>query len=261
MIDRVSSKSICVIALHGNGGGGYRFHLAKPHFMEKIEFVAPTLPGFGDLSLPSDFSSLEDYADHLQELLKDKSEPIVLVGHGIGGSIALEYCRKYSSRIEGLVLHTPVGAKLKSRLFPRLMRIFGVTEVAKMLIAFPALQGLWKRLFFKANPPATYCAKFFSDYGRCQAFSLMFELIDAAWFDSLPQFPKLKATILWGAGEKLLGEEQIDEFLTKLPLADVNIVDGWGHFPMVDCPEEYASYLSKAVERLVEMPHESESKQ
>lgn len=44
--------SFSLIALHGNGGGGFRFERIKPFIPSEVNFVAPTLPGFADATQP-----------------------------------------------------------------------------------------------------------------------------------------------------------------------------------------------------------------
>ena len=66
-----TEKQISIIALHGNGGGGFRFDLAKPLFPENINFKTPTLPGFNSIgTLPSNYS-MKNYAEWIENYLKD----------------------------------------------------------------------------------------------------------------------------------------------------------------------------------------------
>ena len=40
------STSFSITAIHGNGGGGFRFDMSKSLFPKNINFYNPTLPGF-----------------------------------------------------------------------------------------------------------------------------------------------------------------------------------------------------------------------
>lgn len=239
------------MALHGNGGGGHRFELCRRFFEPGIDFRAPTLPGFADVALPHSLRSLYDFSAYLHDYLLTLERPVVLLGHGIGGSLALEFCRFHEGAIDGIILHTPVGARLRKRLFARVMSLPGVSGAARDVIANPVLRSLWSRLFFDTAPPAAFADRFFLEYGQCQAFSLMFELITPRWFESLPVFPELPACILWGSCERLLSPEQIAPFKRLLPRSQVEIVDGWNHFPMVDHPQEYTRVVSRIAAALV----------
>jgi pimeloyl-ACP methyl ester carboxylesterase len=71
--------------------------------------IAPDLRGFGQSTLgsadPRTGVSMERYADDLAELLDivGITEPIVLAGFSMGGYVAWQFVRKYSSRLRGLI--------------------------------------------------------------------------------------------------------------------------------------------------------------
>jgi 3-oxoadipate enol-lactonase len=73
--------------------------------------IAPDLRGFGQSKLgpvdPTHGITMERYADDLAEFLGELAlgdQPIVFVGLSMGGYIAWQFARKYSSRLRGLVL-------------------------------------------------------------------------------------------------------------------------------------------------------------
>ena len=49
-----------IVATHGNGGGGFRFDLAKPLFPSNINFLNPTLPGFNSNKTKTNIFSKEN---------------------------------------------------------------------------------------------------------------------------------------------------------------------------------------------------------
>ncbi|MCC7424069.1 MAG: alpha/beta fold hydrolase [Planctomycetaceae bacterium] len=67
--------------------------------------IAPDLRGFGASSV-TETATMESFADDLVRMLDEMkiSEPIVLCGLSMGGYIAFEFVRKYSSRLRGLIL-------------------------------------------------------------------------------------------------------------------------------------------------------------
>ena len=56
-------QKISIIAIHGNGGGGFRFDIAKPLFPSNINFLNPTLPGFNTNNTKTKILSMREYAD------------------------------------------------------------------------------------------------------------------------------------------------------------------------------------------------------
>lgn len=234
-----------VLALHGNGGGGFRFSLLRPDF----RLSTPTLPGFeGGEAL----SSLEEYVHHIHTLLFDLPRPRVMLGTGIGGSLILEYLQHYSNTVDAVILHAPVGAHLEKRRFPRLLRLPGMARLVQALLASKLLRPLWRRLFFQRpeRVPLGFLNQFFSNYGRCRAFALMFDWLTPQWWAQL-QPQNVPAALLWGEEERMLKPEHTREFVKKLPQALVRIVPGWDHFPMIEQAEEFCAEMNLLLQDLL----------
>lgn len=124
-----------LIALHGNGGGAFRFERVKLYLPAEIRFRAITLPGFAGVPADPTLSSLRDYANYLQSILAAEPRPLILLGHGIGGSLALEFAQHFAAQIDGLILHAPVGTRLETRILPRLMALPGARAVGQWLFS------------------------------------------------------------------------------------------------------------------------------
>lgn len=238
-----------VVAVHGNGGGESRYLLVHEHVPEDVRLRAVTLPGFSTSPKDERLVTLADYADRLAEMFDDLDRPVVL-GHGIGGSIALDLASRRPELFGGLILHAPVGASLDTRLFPRLMHTTLARRLVKRAISSRIPRPLWKRLFFPSGAPASALDLFFDEYRHCAAFGDMFDLIDRTWFDGIAPVETVPAVLLWGADDRVLKSEQVEEMHRKVPGAEVVVRPGWDHFPMLEQPEEYASDIAALANRL-----------
>ncbi|MBY0374429.1 MAG: alpha/beta hydrolase [Bryobacteraceae bacterium] len=241
---------LSLIALHGNGGGGFRFSRLIPHLPGDILFHAPTLPGFAGRPRDPSFTTLAHYARHLLTELDPLPRPRVLLGHGIGGSLALEFLQHHAPALDAVILHAPVGAHLDRRLFPKLMSLPGARRLGQSLFASPLTRPLFRRLLFSRPVPADFLDRFFDEYDQCTAFGQMFDLITARWFASLAPV-SLPAFLVWGERERVLSADQLPAFLRLLPLAESRLVSDWDHFPMIEQPEEYAREISSLARHLV----------
>lgn len=245
------APEVTVVALHGNGGGAFRFARAEPFVPDEVSFRPITLPGFADVPRDPALKNLADYADLLRDTLSDEPRPVVLLGHGIGGSIALEFVQRHANAIDALILHAPVGARLDSRRFPKLMKPRPVRELAKLIISSKPTRPLIKRLLFDGPVPDWYADRFFEEYRRCTVFSQMFDLITADWFDDLEP-ARIPSVLLWGENERVLNVDHIRDYEALLPDAERRIVPDWDHFPMIEHPKEYAREISALARKLVE---------
>jgi pimeloyl-ACP methyl ester carboxylesterase len=247
-----SPFALTILALHGNGGGGFRFARVLPHIPPDVRFEAITLPGFASVPADPALRTLTDYAAYVRGLLVALPRPRLLLGTGIGGSIILEYVQHDADTVDGVILHAPVGTRLESRRFPWLMNLPGMRRLGQTLFATPLARPLWRRLLFMdaANIPADYLNHFFDEYGHCAVFGQMFDLITPAWYASL-QPRALPAALLWGERERVLKADHAGDYLKLLPNAQVRIVPGWDHFPMIEQPDEYAREVVALARELV----------
>ncbi len=239
---------ITLVAVHGNGGGGFRFARVQPHVPDGIRFEAVTLPGFGGRPGDPALRTLPDYAEALWSEIEHLPRPLVVLGHGIGGSIALDMVQRHE--IDALVLHAPVGTRLETRWFPRLMKPEAVRSLIKWGISSRITRPLVGRRFFSRSVPVDYRNEFLDEYGRADSFSQMFDIITPEWWNALEPVD-MPALMLWGTDDAVLGADQVADYRAVLPRSWVDVVPGWGHFPMVEGPANYATVIADWAERLV----------
>lgn len=247
---------ITIIAVHGNGGGSTRFSRVAEYLPEHVHFEAIDLPGFNGNPTDPSLDSVAGYADRLAELIDEHAEkttgaqrPIVL-GHGIGGSIALDLASRRPESMAGLVLHAPVGADLDTRWFPKLMSTKPVREVIRRLISVRAVRPIWRTLFFPIGAPKADTDQFFEGYRTCASFGQMFDIIDFDWFEALEPVTDLPTILLWGEHDRVLKSGQTAGIAAKAPNARHVIEAGWDHFPMLEQPAEYARVITALADEL-----------
>ena len=249
------SKDFSITAIHGNGGGGFRFDLARPLFPNNINFYNPSLPGFDCNKSQDKKLTIKEYADWLADYLVDIPRPNILMGHGLGGVFVLEFLQKYAYLVDGVILHSIVGANLNKRLFPKLMKLPKVAFLIKNLIASPAFRLIISRKFFQNKIDTNYEKLFFEAFGKCDVFENMFQIINYSWFKSLLKI-HLPTIFLWGEKDWILKPNEISELQSLFPYSSKLIITDWDHFPMIDKPESYAFEITKIATDLATKAHD-----
>lgn len=84
------------VLIHGAYHGGWCWDKVVP-LLEAAghKVVAPDLPGHGKDKTPISEITLDAYANRACEVIQQQSEPVILVGHSMGGRVitqAAEYC-------------------------------------------------------------------------------------------------------------------------------------------------------------------------
>ena len=239
--------TVHVVAVHGNGGGSARFDRLPRPLADDVTLHAPTLPGFGGRPL-GDVDGVAGLAAALAEELPATDDPVVLLGHGIGGSVALQLLADDPTAADALVLHAPVGTRLDTRWFPRLLRPSWVRRAVQVGISSPVLRPLWRRTIVR-DVPRPWADDFLAAYRDAEAFGAMFDWLTADWFDALPA-RDLPAVLLWGEDDRVLGADQRADYHRLLPRATERTVPGWGHFPMLTDPRDYAAVVAEVARDL-----------
>ena len=95
----------CVVLLHGYLESMYVWddftHLLTP----KVRVITVDIPGHGISMVQGEVHTMEYIADVLNDMLDALSiAKVTMVGHSMGGYVALAFCAKYASRLDGLVL-------------------------------------------------------------------------------------------------------------------------------------------------------------
>ena len=231
-----------MVAIHGNGGGGFRWERLPDPLSQGVRLNGPSLPGFAGRPLPPGPVNMDTFTDAVIADLEALDGKRVLLGHGIGGAIVLDTAAKRPDLVDGIILHAPVAANLETRLFPKVMQSMAIRKAAKATISSFPVRKIASR-FIMAKVPQEYVERFFREYRRAEAFEAMFDLLTADWFDGLPQI-ETPAVLLWGELDRIVQVVQAEAVEKKFTTVSRHIEDHWGHYPMIEQPAEYAEVVS-----------------
>lgn len=93
------------VLVHGAWHGAWSWHNIIP-LLEKQghTIVAPDLPGHGlNHSIPPSAVTLRAYTDYLSGIIKEQDEPVILVGHSMGGIVISQTAEECSDMVQKLV--------------------------------------------------------------------------------------------------------------------------------------------------------------
>jgi len=117
-----------ILLLHGFGGAAWNFTELAP-FLAGRRLIVPDLPGHG-ASEPLPAPSLASFADVVAELV---DEPVGVLGHSLGGVVALRLAERRPDRVRALVLAAPAGISSSSRLATVTLGLIGVVRPARLV--------------------------------------------------------------------------------------------------------------------------------
>lgn len=194
------------------------------------------LPGFGRSDVPKKPFTVSDYSQIIKKFIEEKKikKPIVL-GHSLGGRIAIKLASENPNLIDKLILEDAAGIKPKQDPFKPLFYV-----AAKAFRYFiPNIFNLKEKirhLFYK---------KIESDY--LNAGALMGTLTNILDEDLTPDLKKIESEALLIWGEKDPNKEASlangKKMYRLIENSRIEVFEGVGHFPHLEKPVLFASYV------------------
>jgi pimeloyl-ACP methyl ester carboxylesterase len=116
-----------LLLVHGFGGAAWNFSELAP-LLEGRRLIVPDLPGHGGSS-PLPAPTLTGFADVLADLLE---EPVDVLGHSLGGVVALRLAERHPSLVRRLVLAAAAGISSSTRLAEVTIALTGIVQPGRI---------------------------------------------------------------------------------------------------------------------------------
>jgi len=116
-----------LLLVHGFGGAAWNFSELAP-LLKGRRLVIPDLPGHG-ASSPLPAPTLAGFADVLAEIL---DEPMDVLGHSLGGVVALRLAERHPSLVRSLVLAAAAGISSSTRFAELTIALTGIIQPGRI---------------------------------------------------------------------------------------------------------------------------------
>ena len=98
------NDSTALVMIHGLAGDSRLFHNQIKYFSPMFRIIAPDLPGHGN-SKNYLINTIDDYDNALNAILeKERIKNSIILGHSMGGAVAINYYIKHKSKVKALIL-------------------------------------------------------------------------------------------------------------------------------------------------------------
>ena len=236
-----------IVLIHGAGGD----HLYWPPQVRRLQderIFAVDLPGHGK-SDGVGYHSIDDYTREIIEFVKAlKLSKVILVGHSMGGAVALQAAIKYPKRVLGLGL---IGSTARLAVSPNLLHSASNPETAAEAIrtvielSFAPETGARLKDVAGQRMAQTRSSVLYGDFLACDAFEV-----------SATQLAKISvpALIVFGAADQMTPAIGAEALRTQIKGARLEVVPGAGHMVMLEQPERVAELLHEFVNSIPYQP-------
>lgn len=258
---RMAGSGPVLLFIHGIGDSSATWLQLLPGLAERFTVIAPDLLGHGSSDKPSADYSVAGYACGMRDLLTVLDiDRVTVIGHSLGGGVALQFAYQFPDRCERLVL---VGSGGVGRYVHPLLRLAGVpgAGLAISLATVPSARFAIRLLAPLIRGVGGLGLGSDIDYALERYFSLADETNRRVFLRTLRSVVDwrgqtismldrsylllgIPTLLVWGDRDRVVSLDDADLAHAAMPRSRLEIFKGVGHFPHQAEPERFSELLA-----------------
>jgi pimeloyl-ACP methyl ester carboxylesterase len=248
-----------VVLIHGVAGRAAQWDKTMIQLADHHTVIAPDLLGHGESAKPRGDYSLGAFASGVRDLLIGLDiERATVVGHSLGGGIAMQFAYQFPERCERLVLVSSGGLGqdvhpiLRAATLPGSEIVLPLLAHEKLLDVASIVPRLLGRLGFRTGPDIQEMAHGYGSLSNAEARSAFIHTVRAVIdptgqrinaSDRLYLASKMPTLIVWGCRDRIIPVEHAEPAHRGMPGSVLELFEDAGHFPQLDDPIRFARTL------------------
>ncbi len=254
---RMAGSGPALILLHGVTCSSATWDEIIPALAKHFTVIAPDLLGHGDSAKPTTEYSSGEYACYVRDLLLELGHTrVTLVGHSLGGGVAMQFSYQFPEMTERLVLVSSGGL---GRELHAILRMAALPGAEALLGLGSRLHGLVDggarllgRLGLRAGTDLREVWRGFGTLAdadtRRAFFNTMRTKVDvggqrASAVDRLYLAAQMPTLIVWGDSDRIIPVSHAEAAHAGIEGSRLDVFPGAGHFPYLDDPERFVVVL------------------
>ncbi|WP_276498528.1 alpha/beta fold hydrolase [Pontibacter litorisediminis] len=251
-----------IILIHGLGSYLPAWNKNIPELSQHYRTIALDLPGYGKSSKEKAQVGMKAYADAVLALMdKLKIKQAVLVGHSMGGQVAITAALQAPERVQKLILAAPAGLETfteqQKQLFKATVTPESIAKTTPEQIAANVKVNFYQmpadaQFMIDERVEMTKAAQF-PDYSKAVAQGVA-AMVDEPVHDRLPQL-QTPTLILFGENDSLIPNRYLNPSLTtqavaeigkeRIPNSQLVMLPQAGHMLQFEQPEAFNKAVSE----------------
>ncbi|MCW2758353.1 MAG: hsaD 3 [Nocardioidaceae bacterium] len=243
-----------LLLLHGLGCDHTTWYPIIDRLAESFTVIAPDLLGHGASAKPRADYSIGGYANGMRDLLTVLGiETVTVVGHSLGGGVAMQFAYQFPERTERMILLAPggIGPEVSPAVraitlpfFRQLMSVAtlpgirhvgtaGLRALAGTGVAAARDLGEVAKIYESFKDPATRAAIAHVVRACVDWKGQIITMADRAYLTAA-----MPMCVIWGTEDMVIPFSHAGIARQIAPGAEVELVQKAGHFPHRDHPEQ-----------------------
>ncbi|MGI8665416.1 MAG: alpha/beta fold hydrolase [Jatrophihabitans sp.] len=252
-----------VLFVHGLLGSNQNWSHLMGELAADRRLIAPDLFGHGASAKPMGDYSLGAHAATLRDLLDRLGiDTVTLVGHSLGGGVAMQFGYLFPERVERLVLVSSGGLGREVSLLLRSATLPGAELVLPVIASrwvrarAATLAGYLGRIGLRPSSDLAEAWRGFVSLGEADSrrafLATTRAVIDPGGQtvtarDHLPPAVPVPVLLVWGARDRIIPSWHAAAAQQGFPGSRIEIFEGAGHFPHLEQPERFSQLLREFI--------------
>jgi pimeloyl-ACP methyl ester carboxylesterase len=253
-----------LLLIHGITGSARQWDDVVPLLSDRYTIIAPDLLGHGESAKPKGDYSLGAYAAGVRDLLVALGHRrATVVGHSLGGGIAMQFAYEYPPFADRLVLVSSgglgreVSALLRAATLPGAEIVLPLIASERILNVGAAVGAVLSKVGLRAGTDLAEMARGYASLGDAdtrQAFlHTLRSVIEptgqrVSATDRLYLTQILPSMIVWGERDPLIPSAHGRSAHEAMPGSRLELFEESGHFPQLHEPVRFAHALVDFIE-------------
>lgn len=248
-----------IVLIHGVTSSSAGWHAVAPALAEHHTVLAPDLLGHGESAKPRGDYSMGALASGVRDLmLALRIGPATIVGHSLGGGVAMQFAYQFPDRCERLGLMSSGGLGRDVHVFLRAATLPGSELVLPLLVAAGALSAgraigrVLDRVGVQLGTDTIEIARGHASLGDPETRAAFVQTLRASVdptgqrvsaTDRLYLASRFSPLIVWGARDGIIPLAHGRAAHKLVAGSKLVIFERAGHFPQLDEPERLVATL------------------
>jgi pimeloyl-ACP methyl ester carboxylesterase len=263
---RVAGSGPAILLLHGVGDNSATWETVHAQLAQRFTVIAPDLLGHGESDKPRADYSLAAFANGMRDLLTVLGiDRVTIVGHSLGGGIAMQFAYQYPHLVERIVLVSSGGITKDVSLALRLAALPMGSEALAVLRApgaLPALRlvgrvvgkTLGSNKFGRDVPDALRFVEGLQKPGALSAFSrTLRSVVDergqfVTMLDRSYLMQSIPLQLIWGEDDLVIPVSHAEIAHQAIPGSRLEIFENSGHMPFRDHPARFVEVVERFID-------------
>ncbi|MFF8846601.1 alpha/beta fold hydrolase [Streptomyces sp. NPDC015127] len=260
---RIAGEGPALLLIHGIGDSSATWADLIPALARRHTVIAPDLLGHGASGKPRADYSVAAYANGMRDLLGVLGiDRVTLVGHSLGGGVAMQFAYQFPERTERLVLVSAGGVGravnpvLRAVSVPGADVLLSTLRLPGMRHAIRLFTELMRRLDTDLGQDAPELLGLVDALPDATARSAFIRTLRAVvdWrgqvvtmLDRCYLTQGMPVMLLWGSRDSVVPVDQAHTAHVAMPGSRLEIFEGAGHFPFHTDPTRFLALVEDFV--------------